>query len=52
MAAGKEKRIGLIVGREWSFPPAFIKDVNGRDEGEKAEPVELGGAKMDDHVED
>lgn len=51
MAAGKEKRIGLIVGREWSFPPAFIKEVNGRDEGVTAELVQLGGTKMDDLVE-
>ena len=48
--AGKEKRIGLIVGREWSFPPAFIKEVNGRNEGVTAELVQLGGTKMDDLV--
>ncbi len=48
MAAGKEKRIGLIVGREWSFPPAFIEEVNGRGEGVTAEHVQLGGTKMDD----
>ena len=24
------KRIGLLVGREWSFPPRFIEEVNGR----------------------
>ena len=40
--AGKEKRIGLIVGREWSFPPALIKEVNGRNEGVTAELVQLG----------
>ena len=22
-------KIGLLVGREWSFPPAFIEEVNG-----------------------
>jgi hypothetical protein len=27
------KKIGLIVGREWSFPPAFIEEVNSRDAG-------------------
>ena len=48
MAADKEKRIGLIVGREWSFPPAFIEEVNGRGEGVTAEFVQLGGTKMDD----
>ena len=46
--AGTEKRIGLIVGREWSFPPAFIKEVNDRNEGVTAELVQLGGTKMDD----
>ena len=49
--AGKEKRIGLIVGREWSFPPAFIKEVNIRDQGVTAELVQLGGTKMDDLVD-
>ena len=23
-----EPKIGLLVGREWSFPPAFIDEVN------------------------
>ncbi len=41
-------RVGLMVGREWSFPPAFIDEVNGRDEGVTAEFVELGGTKMDE----
>ena len=26
-------KIGVIVGREWSLPPAFIEEVNRRDEG-------------------
>ena len=41
-------KVGLIVGREWSFPPAFIDEVNGRDEGVTAEYVRLGGTGMDD----
>ena len=41
-------KIGLLVGREWSFPPAFIEEVNGRDEGVSAEFVKLGGTKMDE----
>lgn len=41
-------KIGLLVGREWSFPPAFIEEVNGRDEGVTAEMVRLGGTRMDD----
>ena len=39
-------KIGLIVGREWSFPPAFIEEVNRRDEGVVAEYVTLGAPAM------
>ncbi|MCI0437244.1 MAG: hypothetical protein L0271_26945 [Gemmatimonadetes bacterium] len=41
-------RVGLLVGREWSFPPAFIEEVNGRDQGVVAEYVRLGGTAFDD----
>ncbi len=41
-------RVGLIVGREWSFPPAFIEEVNRRNEGVIAEFVHLGGTRMDE----
>jgi hypothetical protein len=41
-------KIGLVVGREWSFPPAFIEEVNRRDEGVRAEFVKLGGTMMDE----
>lgn len=41
-------KVGLLVGREWSFPPAFIEEVNGRDEGVLAEYVMLGGTRMDE----
>jgi hypothetical protein len=44
-------KIGLIVGREWSFPPAFIEEVNRRDEGVTAELVKLGAPRMDDPAE-
>jgi hypothetical protein len=44
-------KIGLMVGREWSFPPAFIEEVNGRDQGVTAEYVKLGGSRMDDPAE-
>jgi len=44
-------KVGLIVGREWSFPPAFIEEVNRRDEGVIAEYVTLGGTRMDDPCE-
>lgn len=42
------KKIGLIVGREWSFPPAFIEEVNGRDEDVVAELVKVGAPRMDE----
>jgi hypothetical protein len=41
-------KVGLIVGREWSFPPAFIEEVNRRDEGVEAEYVKLGAPRMDE----
>lgn len=44
-------KVGLIVGREWSFPPAFIAEVNRRDEGVHAEMVKLGGTLMDEPCE-
>jgi hypothetical protein len=41
-------KIGLLCGREYAFPPAFIDRVNtlGRDHGITAEPVKLAGTKM------
>jgi hypothetical protein len=45
-----ERRIGLLVGREWSFPPRFIEEVNRRGEGVTAEYVMLGGTAMDEPV--
>lgn len=42
------KKVGLMVGREWSFPPAFIKEVNERDVDVEAEFVRLGGTAMDE----
>jgi hypothetical protein len=44
-------RIGLVVGREWSFPPAFIEEVNRRGEGIVAEYVKLGGTSMNELVD-
>ena len=41
------KRVGLLVGREWSFPPAFIDEVNRRDQGVTAELVSIGAVAMD-----
>lgn len=44
------KKVGVIVGREWSFPPRFIEEVNGRGAGVSAEFVKLGGTRMTDAV--
>ena len=41
-------KVGLFVGREWSFPPAFIEEVNNRDVGVEAEYVKIGGTMMDE----
>jgi hypothetical protein len=41
-------KIGVIVGREWSFPPRFIDEVNRREEGVTAEFARLGGTHMDE----
>ncbi len=41
-------KVGLLVGREWSFPPAFIEEVAKRDAGVTAEFVTLGGTSMDE----
>jgi hypothetical protein len=46
----QQKRIGLLVGREWSFPPAFIDEVNARDKGVTAEFVTIGGTHHDGPV--
>src|SRR6187549_2147449 len=41
-------KIGLLCGREYSFPPAFIDRVNamGKEHGITADFVTLGGTKM------
>jgi hypothetical protein len=43
------KRVGILVGREQSFPDALIRKINERGRGEvTAEFVKLGGVKHDD----
>ena len=43
-------RIGLFVGMEWSWPPAFIEEVNRRsgETGVIAEYVKIGGTAMNE----
>ncbi len=45
------KRVGLVVGREWSWPPAFIEEVNKRDAGVVAEYAKLGGDAHDGPID-
>jgi glutathione synthase/RimK-type ligase-like ATP-grasp enzyme len=45
---GNMLKIGVIVGREWSWPPAFIEEVNKRGQDIVAEYPELGGTQMDE----
>ena len=42
------KKIGLIIGREWSWPPAFMSAVSSRQAGVEAEFVLLGGTTLED----
>jgi hypothetical protein len=41
-------KIGLLLGREWSMPPALIEEVAARKAGVVAEYVKLGAPKMDE----
>ena len=42
------KKVGLLCGREYSFPPAFIVRVNelGKKDGVAAEFAKLGGTRL------
>jgi hypothetical protein len=42
----KEKQIGLLIGDEWSWPPAFINEVNRRKVGVRADMVKLDGTQL------
>jgi hypothetical protein len=42
------KKIGLLVGREWSWPPMFLDEVAKRSRGVVAEFVKLGGTRMNE----
>src|SRR5262249_45066995 len=43
-------RIGVLRGRENSFPDAFIARVNAMDKGVTAEFIQLGGTKLNEPV--
>ena len=42
------RKVGLLVGREWSWPPAFIDRVKQHDAGVEAELVQLDATRMDE----
>jgi hypothetical protein len=46
----EEKIVGLLVGRENTFPHAFIDRVNSKNAGVRAEFCRLGGTRMDEQV--
>jgi glutathione synthase/RimK-type ligase-like ATP-grasp enzyme len=48
--AASDIRIGVLRGRENSFPDAFIAKVNAGREGVRAEFVRLGGTKLNEPV--
>jgi hypothetical protein len=47
---GSPIKVGLLVGREWSWPPQFIETVNKKNAGVVAEYVKLGGTRMSESV--
>ncbi|MBK9751619.1 MAG: hypothetical protein IPO91_33320 [Chloroflexi bacterium] len=51
--ASEPLKIGLFVGREWSWPPAFLDEVNRRtaETGVVAEYVRIGGTMINDPVD-
>jgi hypothetical protein len=45
------KRVGILVGREQTFPESIIKSINERGQGEVvAEMVKVGGIRMDQEL--
>jgi len=44
-------KIGVLVGREATFPPVLINEINSRNAGVTAEYIKLGGIKMNEPCE-
>ena len=44
----RDARVGLFVGREWSFPPEFFKAIDRRDAGVVAEYAKIGAPRFDE----
>jgi hypothetical protein len=45
-----EMRIGVLRGRENTFPDAFIAKVNSMEKGVTAEYIQVGGTKLNEPV--
>lgn len=43
-------KVGLLIGREDSFPQAFLDRVNSMGSGVTAELIKLGGTRLDDDI--
>jgi hypothetical protein len=48
MNSKQEKRIGLLIGREWDWPSAFMEAVNKSDKGVTAELIKLGSTSLEE----
>src|SRR5690348_8170037 len=45
------KKIGLLVGREWSFPPAIVEEVKGRGSDFVVEYMKLATPRLEDPIQ-
>ena len=50
MTPGGPARIGILVGRENTFPQAFIDRVNSKNAGVTAEMLHLAGTRLDEQI--
>ena len=44
----QKKRIGLLIGREWDLPSAFMEAINKSDENVHAELIKLGSTSLEE----
>jgi hypothetical protein len=45
------RKVGILVGREGTFPPSLILEINRRNQGVSAQYVKLGGVRAGDSCE-
>lgn len=48
MNGKQQKRIGLLIGREWDWPSAFMEAVNASEKGVTAELIKLGSTSLEE----